>query len=413
MRIGPSIVLVAAAGSALGQDASFTPLGNLGGGSMSSLALGISPDGTVVVGESESPNGNEAFYWVNGVMTPLGYLPGGDTVSRIYAASTLGDILAGESWNGVQFEAARSQSFGPLVGLGALIESEKGLLSAAFGVSADGHTIIGYSRSNNGAPETLEAVRWVDGEIEGLGDLPGGLAASVARGVSNDGSVIVGDGVSENGSEAFRWVSGKMSGLGDLEGGAFASQAFDVSADGSVIVGSGETAEGTEAFRWEAGQMVNLGDLPGSDAYARANGVSADGNTIVGVGYSADDEFEAFLWTPGTGMVNLREHLISEFGLGGALEGWILFEAAGVSDDGAAIVGSGLNPGFVVEGWIVRLPGAACYADFTGDGELDIFDFLGFVNAFNAGEDIANCDDEGGLDLFDFLCFTNTFNAGC
>jgi hypothetical protein len=55
----------------------------------------------------------------------------------------------------------------------------------------------------------------------------------------------------------------------------------------------------------------------------------------------------------------------------------------------------------------------SCYPDFTGDGLLDLFDFLEFVNQFNAGDDNANCDQEGGLDLFDFLCYTNAFNAGC
>jgi hypothetical protein len=54
-----------------------------------------------------------------------------------------------------------------------------------------------------------------------------------------------------------------------------------------------------------------------------------------------------------------------------------------------------------------------CYADFDGSGVLDLFDFLSFVNAFNAGEDRADCDGSVGLDLFDFLCFVNEFNAGC
>jgi hypothetical protein len=57
--------------------------------------------------------------------------------------------------------------------------------------------------------------------------------------------------------------------------------------------------------------------------------------------------------------------------------------------------------------------GNACYADFNGDGTLDLFDFLGFTNAFNAQDPEANCDGQGGFDLFDFLCFTNEFNAGC
>ncbi len=58
-------------------------------------------------------------------------------------------------------------------------------------------------------------------------------------------------------------------------------------------------------------------------------------------------------------------------------------------------------------------PGSDCYADFTADGVLDLFDFLAYVNAFNAGEDGADCDGDDELTLFDFLCFVNAFNAGC
>jgi hypothetical protein len=57
-----------------------------------------------------------------------------------------------------------------------------------------------------------------------------------------------------------------------------------------------------------------------------------------------------------------------------------------------------------------------CYADVDGDGGLDLFDFLAFVNAFNGGSAFADCDTGtgvGALDLFDFLCFVNEFNAGC
>jgi hypothetical protein len=55
----------------------------------------------------------------------------------------------------------------------------------------------------------------------------------------------------------------------------------------------------------------------------------------------------------------------------------------------------------------------ACYADFDGSGVLDLFDFLAFVNAFNAPDEGADCAEDGVLDFFDFLCFTNAFNAGC
>lgn len=54
-----------------------------------------------------------------------------------------------------------------------------------------------------------------------------------------------------------------------------------------------------------------------------------------------------------------------------------------------------------------------CYADFNGDGTLDLFDFLAFVSAFNAHQKSANCSKDESFDLFDFLCFSNAFNQGC
>jgi hypothetical protein len=61
------------------------------------------------------------------------------------------------------------------------------------------------------------------------------------------------------------------------------------------------------------------------------------------------------------------------------------------------------------------IDGERCYADCDQDCaySADLFDFLCFVNKFNAGEDYADCDGNGALDLFDFLCFVNLFNEGC
>ncbi len=61
-----------------------------------------------------------------------------------------------------------------------------------------------------------------------------------------------------------------------------------------------------------------------------------------------------------------------------------------------------------------------CYADCdksTGNGVLDIFDFLCFQNSFVLGEPYAcDCDTSTGVgvcDVFDFLCFQNAFVVGC
>jgi hypothetical protein len=58
-------------------------------------------------------------------------------------------------------------------------------------------------------------------------------------------------------------------------------------------------------------------------------------------------------------------------------------------------------------------PGQPCPPDLDGNGSLDLFDFLAFVNLFNAGDPAADFDGNGVLDLFDFLAFINAFNTGC
>ncbi|MDY0029052.1 MAG: hypothetical protein RBR86_03820 [Pseudobdellovibrionaceae bacterium] len=74
--------------------------------------------------------------------------------------------------------------------------------------------------------------------LENIGDLAGGTFDSYAYDINANGNVIVGQGASASGTEAFRWVNGVgMTGLGDLSGGAFFSEAISVSADGNVVVG--------------------------------------------------------------------------------------------------------------------------------------------------------------------------------
>ncbi len=51
-------------------------------------------------------------------------------------------------------------------------------------------------------------------------------------------------------------------------------------------------------------------------------------------------------------------------------------------------------------------------ADLTGDGVLDLFDFLAFQNAFDAADPLADFDGNCTLDIFDFLAFQNAFDAG-
>ncbi|MGE0536392.1 MAG: PEP-CTERM sorting domain-containing protein [Pirellulales bacterium] len=319
---------------------SFQGLGDLPGGTFLSLANAVSADGNVVVGQSRSASGLEAFRWTSGGgMLGLGDLPGGTFQSAAQGVSADGSVVVGEGWKLAGSEAFRWTSGGGMVGLGDLP-------SSAVAVSADGSVVVGSSS---------EAFRWTSGGgMVGLGDPPG-FNSGFAWGVSADGSVVVGTGTSSLGTEAFRWTSGGgMVGLGDLPGGRFNSYALGVSADGSVVVGRGYSASGYEAFRWTSGGgMVGLGDLPGGDFYSQANGVSADGSVVVGQGVSGTG-YEAFRWTSGGGMVNLRDFLVNH-GVSN-LAGWDLAEARGVSADGRTIVGWGTNPNGFTEAWIATVP---------------------------------------------------------
>ncbi len=211
------------------------------------------------------------------------------------------------------------------------------------GVSGDGSRVVGWGTTNRGF--SAEAFLWEGGAMVGLGSLaPAGN--STAWGISADGMTIVGESASLSGDQAYRWHNGAMQGLGFI--GAFgidedvSSIAQGVSDDGEVVVGSSTSADAfREAFRWQDGAMSGLGDLPGGDDSSWAFGASADGSIIVGWG-TTDAGQEAFVWDASHGMRNLRSVLVDA---GLDLSGWTLFEASDVSDDGTVIVGDGYQPG--------------------------------------------------------------------
>ena len=54
-----------------------------------------------------------------------------------------------------------------------------------------------------------------------------------------------------------------------------------------------------------------------------------------------------------------------------------------------------------------------CAADFNGDGAVDFFDYLDFVDAFSAGLISADFNGDGAIDFFDYLDFVDAFSLGC
>jgi Predicted integral membrane proteins containing uncharacterized repeats len=231
------------------------------------------------------------------------------------------------------------------------------------------------SDSGIGAPRTAS--------FEGLGDLPGGKFESAALRISADGLVIVGNGMTETGAQAFRWTQAEgMTSLGNLHDSRFKQswavsvsengtaiigygdpgssdwkdyqgflwiqrsgmteirttshpirQAFDISADGSVIVGD----DREQAFRWtRPKKFERLGVLRGR-TNSRAITVSADGSVITGSSYNLPswDQQEAFIWTPLGGMIPL-----------GTLPNKASSFPNAISADGSVIVGTSGSSAF-------------------------------------------------------------------
>ena len=175
-----------------------------------------------------------------------------------------------------------------------------------------------------------------DAYFTGLGKLGGDDSySSRAYGISADGTTIVGTSYTPDGYEPFRWTL--ETGMVGLGGAGFYSaswdtpSAHDVSADGSVIIGVAELVAGEHnAFRWTAETgMVALGDLPGGDDYSVGWECSDDGQIVVGRSYTQHYALHAFRWTADTGMVDLGT-------MGSPMAS---ASANGITADGTVIVG--------------------------------------------------------------------------
>jgi probable HAF family extracellular repeat protein len=164
---------------------------------------GISPEGQVVVGRT-----NHAVRWTStGGLQDLGTVGGSESFAD--DVSSNGSVVVGQSRDAVGFwKAFRWTPSMGMRDLGTL----GGPMAAAYNVSDNGSVIVGRSLTNSGSASD-RAFRWTP--QEGMQDLrqallDAGVAAVQdwillgATGVSADGTVIVGEGLSPaNRREAF------------------------------------------------------------------------------------------------------------------------------------------------------------------------------------------------------------------
>ncbi|MBL8225438.1 MAG: hypothetical protein JNM50_08915 [Chromatiales bacterium] len=349
LKAGSILALMATTGHA----ATFTALGPTTLGANFFGPNGVSGDGTVVVGNSDSG----PFRWTATTGAVLLTTLGGPSAATARRVSADGNTLVGNN-----FGAGRAYRWS-LGGGTELLPNISFGGEGAFDVSADGSVIVG----NNSGTGAL----WSGGGVSALPPLAGGNE-SIAFGVSDDGLVAVGragfrEQLAPDGGEgavlgplrnlATRWDAGQPTALGVLPGGRN-SRANAASANGSVIVGTSDVGvliDGfefttSEAFRWTAtGGLQPLGRSgaplqPGQLAQSAALDISADGKVIGGFagfgGPAVNPGGGAAVWIGDSGPLQVFALLVAQGATG--LEGWTLDSVESVSADGRTLVGDGV-----------------------------------------------------------------------
>lgn len=193
------------------------PLGDLDGDPLGSEATDVSNDGLVIVGngnvernEGGTAISGEAFRWTAGTgLVPLGDLPGGEYLSWALGVSGDGAVVVGSSQSDQGSEAFRWTEATGMVALGAPADV---LSSGANAASRDGSIVVGQSNTDTGP----EAFVW--DQVHGMRSLQDvlvddfgldltGWTLWLAWDVSDDGQVIVGYGTNPSGDlEAWKAV---------------------------------------------------------------------------------------------------------------------------------------------------------------------------------------------------------------
>jgi uncharacterized membrane protein len=247
---------------------SFRGLGDLPGGSYESNPWGLTPDGRIVVGDSQTSQGTKAFIWEAGVMTQLVDPP--DSVGLLTTATSVsadGSYIAGTV--GITSSTAQAAAVGgkivrwhykvpELLGI-----SPNAAFLKALDSSADGTIIVGHGRDSG---NYHLGFRWEEGIwTEITSDTH---QDCVLYSCSDNGSILA--GFLDNGSDAaevvFRYEGGVLTELGGFPEGNFLGCAFNISGDGSMILGTAINYSGQTACRWVNGVPEALLYLEGLGA---------------------------------------------------------------------------------------------------------------------------------------------------
>lgn len=349
---------VALAQAAPGAAVVFLPAPAGGNAGANTSVGGISADGTRVSGS----NLNIPVIWLNGVPQMF------DATGRYINERISGNGLVTSGYNPDQ-QAKNTIIW--TAATGSFLVADRSPTEIATGSAAidSSGTYFAvntgtYDPNSTFISRNIAAYRWtIAGGYESLGSF-GSTWAMRGNGISGDGTVIVGEADDRSVSPtepfvenraAFRWsVTGGLSRLSDLSatpsvGLGTHSSARGVSRDGSTIVGESRGNDGfVQAVYWRSNSISGLGFLPGlaptgtgttAPGSTHALAANADGSIIVGSASGVASD-RAWRWTATSGMQDLNL-IATNAGLN--LNGFVLTDAVGVSDDGQFITGNSFN----------------------------------------------------------------------
>lgn len=296
-------------------------------------------------------------------------------------------------------------------------------LGHALAVSSDGSIVVG--ESHNGS--RLVPAKWT-GQARSAAALamPIGFVGGRAWTLSSDGLLAFGFAENAAGGKApCRWVvaTGVVERL-PLPGGYSGGAVLGCSPSGLSAVGyvvdalTGDSV----AARWKGGKVDVLGTLtPTSTSVAIA--ASSDESLVVGNDTSNGHVPHPFFWTKAGGIVNYFDYLHDNFGvptdvLSATATGFVGGVAYVDFDYGGEILPTTALAGdFGYPGRAVAWFGRHCDADFNEDGFLDVFDYMAFIECFDAGvcpdDKTADFDRSDFVSFFDFDAFTLAWEHGC
>ncbi len=388
------------------------------------LSRGVTADGLTVLTVASTPSGspNEAtrnlnqniFLWTDGVMrtisvthpTPAigsgnGYFStnmSGDGNTIIGSRAVIANRLSGgtSSYNaatiwtqstGLQFFAstganefvafAQPNMDGNLI---AVTARQSPLLGDGSSNPArfDPRTVYRYSPTNGfqSLGSLGATVSMTSQAISGLGDIiAGGSTDLAASNLDTNGDPI------NNG--AWRWSA--LSGLSVLPDLAASplngtvsrnTSVAGISRDGATIVGGSVGDDGRrQAVYWRGGNITSLGFLPGFAAPAEGDygtnaiAASADGSVVVGAAGTGINNLVGWHWTAANGMQDLNV-LASNASLD--LNGFVLADTTGISDNGQIITGNAYKGGIdslglpiIAQGYVLSIAQVATTFDTT------------------------------------------------